>query len=318
MAFVYPGSGARVTDSIATGVDVGVARHDLDAEVVVEVEARLEDRLRRLARQGVRLVVVGFPWGNPAVERAARDNPGTRYLAADYHGELPNVSMPTFAFEEGAFLVGAAAAMQSRTGIVGILVAADSDRDWPYPAGFAAGVRAVDPGMRVLVSYLPGAMVRSLPFGNVNAAAHALYRRGADVVFYAGQAAPLGALEAAYSESAALGRHCWAVVLDTDWYAVLPLVASGTGDDASAWRPHVLTSLITHYDEAFATMLDAYAEGTLAAGERRFHLADGVFELAESGGFIESSLPALAVIRERIVSGEIEVPALPDDRGPPR
>jgi len=318
VVLVYPGSGdSGVDDSIAAGFDGAVARDGFDSQVVVEDEDWLEDRLRRLAGQGVELLVVGFPWGNPDVERAARDNPGTRFLSIDYHGQLPNVSVPVFAREEGAFLVGATAALQSRTRTVGV-VTCDSDHGWPYASGFAAGARAADPGARALVGYLSCGEAIGPAFGNVENSVRDLYRQGADVVLYAGEGAPFGAFEAATVESQAQGRQLWAVALDADWYVVLPLVAAARGGDAASWRPHVLTSLITRYDRAIGTMLDDYAHGTLAAGARRFGLEDGAFELAVSGGSIDSSLAAVAALRERVLSGSIEVPPLPEDRGPPR
>jgi basic membrane lipoprotein Med (substrate-binding protein (PBP1-ABC) superfamily)/DNA-binding SARP family transcriptional activator len=322
VVLVYPGPGdGGMYDSIAAGFDEATYRLDLDAQMVVEEATGLEDRLRRLSSQGVDLVVVGYAWSNPAVERAARDNPGTRFLASDYVGELPNVSTPAFAHEEGAFLVGAAAALQSRTGIIGIVNDVDSDRTWDYPAGYAAGARAADPDVTVLEASLSDDPLRvrsRVSFLSVNREARKLYQAGADVVFYAGSTAVLGAFEAAYSESRALGRHLWAVGLDTDWYAVLPLVGSGGEGNAADWRPHVLASLITRYDLGYSGMLEAYAQGTLAAGERRFGLADGVFELADSGGFLAEAQPALAAFRTKIVAGEIKVPTIPEDRGPAR
>jgi DNA-binding SARP family transcriptional activator/basic membrane lipoprotein Med (substrate-binding protein (PBP1-ABC) superfamily) len=315
VVLVYPGFGdSGVDDSVSAGFDAAVASDGLEAQVVVEDESRLEDRLRRLASQGVDLLVVGYPWGNPEVERAARDNPGTRFLTIDYHGELPNVSMPLFARQEGAFLVGAAAALQSRSGTVGV-VACDSDHGWPYAAGFAAGAQAADPAARVLVSYLRCNEVVGIVLGSTEGLVRDIYRQGADVVFYAGTGSPLGAFETAYAESEAQDRQLWAVGLDTDWYVVLPLVRQA---GAASWRPHVLTSLVTRYDLAVGSMLDEYAAGSLAPGWRRFGLAEGAFDLADSGGFIDASLATLSTLRERVIAGSIEVPALPADRGPPR
>jgi DNA-binding SARP family transcriptional activator/basic membrane lipoprotein Med (substrate-binding protein (PBP1-ABC) superfamily) len=322
VVLVYPGPGdGGMYDSIAAAFNEATDRLDLDAQVVVEGDSGLEDRLRRLAGQGVDLVVVGHAWSNPAVERAARDLPGTRFVARDYAGELPNVSTPAFAYQEGAFLVGAAAALQSRTGVVAIINDIDADGIWPYPAGFAAGAREINPAITVLTSYLVDSFVgieTRIGFLTVNREARRLYEAGADVVFYAGDMAPLGVFEAAYAESSTLGRHLWAVALDTDWYVVLPLVASGGEGNAADWRPHVLTSLVTRYDLGYAALLADYARGTLATGDRRFGLTDGVFELAESGGFLAAYRPALDALREQVIAGRIEVPAIPDDRGPPR
>jgi basic membrane lipoprotein Med (substrate-binding protein (PBP1-ABC) superfamily) len=318
VVLVYPGSAAGgMYDGIGDGFDDAVARLGLDAQVVVARPDALETRLRRLSGQGVDLIVVGFAWSNPEVERVAMDRPGTRFLAVDYWGELPNVSTPKFAFEEGAFLVGAAAALTSTTGIVGVISDDDSHTGWRAPAGFWAGARAVVPDVEVLVSYLePPSGYGLIP--PVGRAARDLYRNGADVVFYAGSAAPVGLFEAAESESAARGRHLWAIGIDADWYLVLPFIDSvETGGDADL-RQHVLTSMITRWDLGISAMLEDHAGGDLAPGERRFGLADGAFEITASGGFVDDIDPVIESLRDRIAGGEIVVPVYPPDRGPPR
>ena len=55
----------------------------------------------------------------------AADFPDTRYVAIDFtgrpHPSLPNVSYVSFGASEGSFLVGAAAALKSRTGRIGFI-----------------------------------------------------------------------------------------------------------------------------------------------------------------------------------------------------
>ncbi|HSL32116.1 MAG TPA: BMP family ABC transporter substrate-binding protein, partial [Candidatus Limnocylindrales bacterium] len=315
VVLVYPGPGDRgMHDSISAGFRNAVAELDLDAQTVVESPEALQERLRRLAEQGVRLIVVGSEMSNPDVELVARDHPETTFLASDYWGELPNVATPRFAVEEGSFLAGAAAAIESWTGMVGVVGEADSMPSWFYVAGFQAGAREADPGTEVIVSYLRD----TVTFVKLNRAAEDLFRQGADVVYYTGTTAPLALFEAAWSESDALGRQLWAIGIDTNWYVALPIVSQPSGADADAWKSHVLTSMITRYDIAISAMLRDYVRGRLAPGEHYFGLADGAFELPESGGFLADSQPVIEDLRDRILAGEIEVPRFPPDRGPPR
>jgi basic membrane protein A len=319
VVLVYPGPGAMAEafDGIATGVDAAIARSRLDAQKVIETFDGLETRLRRLAAQGVDLVVVGFRFANPEVVRVARDYPEARFLALDYVGTFPNVSTLEIAREEGAFLIGTVAALRTRTGTVGILVDGDNDLDWPFPAGFAAGALAADAEATVRTVYLGSPPDYLVTYSMVNRAAHEMYRGGADVVFYAGGQAPLGVFEAAFSESEDRDSHLWAIAIDTDWYVALPMIGLGEGRPAEPWRAHVLTSLITRYDRAFETMVDAYAAGTLDGGGRRFGLAEGVFDVTASGGFIDDLQPRLDSLQARIVAGEIDIPPYPIDRAPP-
>ena len=321
VVLVYPGPGADGIyeyDSIKRGFDDGTARLGLDAQTVVEQSDRLRDRIARLADQGVRLIVVGSAWSNPDVELVARDHPATQFLASDYVGELPNVWHPRMAFEEGAFLVGAAAALRTETGTVGVVVLADSDLDWPMPGGFIAGAGAANEDVKVLVTYLakPPRYVEPTDV-DVREAALAMYRAGADVVFYTGRAASIGVFEAAERESTAQGQQLWAIGRETDYYAALPYAALLEHVDAEPLRDHVLTSMITRWDLAISTLLDAYASGA-PTETRRFGLAQGAFELTSTGGMLDDIQLKIDALRARVIAGEIEVPEYPPDRGPAR
>lgn len=321
IVLVYPGSDrGGMYDSIAKGFDEATSGLELDTQVVVESWEGLEGRLRRLADQGVGLIVVGFAWSYPHVHRVAADYPSTLFLAVDYAGDLPNVATVRFAAEQGAYLVGAAAARRTATGTVGVVTQADSLDDWPYVAGFEAGARAVDPAVEVIVAYGYDPFMGPTPevsVVDVSRATREVYRAGADVVFYTGGEAPFGVFDAAYRESRATGRQHWGIARDADWYVVLPLFSTDTVGDISAWRSHVLTSLITRWDLAISTVLGDYARGDLRADVRRFDLAAGGLELSPSGGAIDAFLPQLGALADRIVSGELVVPSLPPDRGPP-
>ena len=56
--------------------------------------------------------------------------------------------------EQGSFLVGAAAALTSKTGNVGFIGAVENPLLQKLEAGFAAGARAADPDVEVQVAYL--------------------------------------------------------------------------------------------------------------------------------------------------------------------
>lgn len=328
IVLVYPGPDrGGMYDSIASGFDDATSRLDLDIQTIVQDPGEwkqgwrdLEVRLHRLADQGVDLIVVGFPWSNPQVHRVAAEHPGTLFLAVDYSGDLPNVAAPQFRVEEGAYLVGAAAARRTETGTIGIVTESDSDIDWPYVAGFRAGARAFNPDVEVIEVYGYNPFTEPIPkltVSDVSRATREVFRAGADVLFYTGSQSPIGVFDAAYRESQASGRHLWAVARDADWYVVLPLFSTDADSDVAAWRSHVLTSLITRWDVGIAAMLDDYARRDLRAGPRWFGLAQGGFELSSSGGAIDDLLPDLTSLSDRIASREIVVPSLPPDRGPP-
>ncbi len=88
------------------------------------------------------------------VDAVATDFPDTRFVVIDLPATRPNVIHLSFADNEGSFLAGVAAASKSRTGTIGFIGGMDGPVIWPFEAGYEAGARAVNPGIRILSAYL--------------------------------------------------------------------------------------------------------------------------------------------------------------------
>ena len=168
--------------------------------------------------------------------------PRDHYVLFDCQGEEPNVAYLSFAVEQGSFLAGAAAALESETGVIGFIGAVDHPFIWPYQAGFEAGARAVDPGIDIRSTYL-----RLPPDGRLfeNDArafevAAEMYRDGADIIYGTAGGLSTGVIQAAVELSEELLRHLWVIGVDTDVRASL-----STFDP---WRTRVLTSMMKQYD----------------------------------------------------------------------
>jgi hypothetical protein len=88
------------------------------------------------------------------------------------------------------------------------------------------------------------------------------------------------------------------------------LAAAANGTVAELGPPKQRALLVVH---------DALA--AVAAGERLppfqvYDLASGLVEITYSGGFLEGARPEIDDYRRRIVTGELLVPCIPDDRFP--
>jgi basic membrane lipoprotein Med (substrate-binding protein (PBP1-ABC) superfamily)/DNA-binding SARP family transcriptional activator len=320
VVLLYEGSGDRAFGDMAmAAVDRAVTDFGLDVETATvsfpsnEVEAEL----RRISEEGVDLVIVGLGADATDVDAAvAVEHPDTRYVVWENWGELPgNVTNLEFRSEEGAYLAGAAAALTSRTGTVGFIGGWKVDIIDAYLAGYAAGARSVDPGIEVLPTYLaspPDLSAFNSPQLGAKAADQ-LYAEGADVILAAAGSSGLGVFETARSGSRFLGRQLWAIGVDSDEYVSVLGALVPEGQDPAAWQAHILTSVRKRLDEAFYTVLAEYAGGSLAPGVRSFGLAEGGIDISYSGGFIDDIRPRLEALRDRIISGEIDVPAVPDD-----
>jgi basic membrane lipoprotein Med (substrate-binding protein (PBP1-ABC) superfamily)/DNA-binding SARP family transcriptional activator len=309
MLFEGPGD-AGANDMLVRGFNRTVSRFGIRAEKLTENPQRLEEELRGVSEEGVDLIIGLSLCLN---ERVAKDYPDVRYVMLDCWGDLPNVTYVPFLSHEGSFLVGAAAALKSQTGVIGFVGGIDISLIWPFQAGFEAGGRAVRPDIQVLADYLTeppdfsGFESRTLAAEG----AENLYRKGADVVYHAAGEAGVGVFNAAGSLSHQLGRHLWAIGVDTDQYRS---ITSLPDVDAAALQPHILTSMVKRFDRAVSLVLADYSRGTLSPGVRELGLANGGIEISYSGGFIEDIRPRIEALRARIIAGKIDVPWIPRDK----
>jgi basic membrane lipoprotein Med (substrate-binding protein (PBP1-ABC) superfamily)/DNA-binding SARP family transcriptional activator len=321
VVLVSEGLGGSYNDMIEAGFDRATSRFDIRAARVTANQLMLESILRKLAEDGIPLIVVGYGrTAAPGLDSVAKDFPDTRFVVLDLRGELPNVVYLTLSDEQGSFLVGAAASLKSRTRVIGFIGGVDVDVIWRFQAGYEAGARAVDPATDVRTRYLtewPDSSGFSSPT-LATRAANELYGQGADVIYHAAGYSGVGLFEAARARSIEQGEHLWAIGVDTDQYHWLRALDGLSGEfDLGAWQSHVLTSMVKREDRATYVALQDYARGTLIPGIHEFDLAAGGVDISYSGGFIDDIRSEIETMRERIISGEIVVPLVPADRAGP-
>jgi basic membrane protein A len=300
---------------VAEGIDRAVSELAIDAEKVQAPPDRWDQGLRRLSDEGVDLILV--PGVIVDVSAVAADFPGTRYVAVDFRGRpnlsLSNISYVSFEVSEGSFLVGAAAAMKSRTGRIGFLGGMDLPGIHTLQAGYEAGARAVDPGIEVESTYLTPYHDFS-GFQSPTYAFHVatrMYREGADVVYHGAGASGRGVFQAA---AGIRDRRVWAIGVDVDQHqeiAAMDPQETPPELDIAAWPSHVLTSMVIRVDVAVYEVLSEHARGIFTSGVRKFGLAEGGVDIAYSGGFLDDIRPQLEDLRARIIAGEIIVPSEP-------
>jgi basic membrane lipoprotein Med (substrate-binding protein (PBP1-ABC) superfamily)/DNA-binding SARP family transcriptional activator len=305
-----------IFDDLLTATETELGR-SLTADVADNPEAwaayfrAQEADLRRLSEAFDLIIVTGLremDFG-PIVHAY----PGTRYAFLNQSGHAPNVAHLSFAEHEGTYLAGAAAAVTSATGIIGFVGGWDMPVIWRFEAGYVAGARAVRPDVQVLVDYIGGFGIGD--FGDESlgeAFARRMYERGADVVLHAANNAGLGVFEAAMSVSRAEARHLWAIGVDTDQYETVLQLPGAL--NATAWRSHILTSVVKRIDRLVYSLVADFAHGRFTPGSWNWGLANGGVDLSYSGGYIDALRPTLENLKTRIVAGDIRVPCLPEHR----
>ena len=258
-------------------------------------------RVQGVVDEGAGLAVgVGFLFGD-AITSASADNPDTSFAIVDSVVEADNVASLVFAEEQGSFLVGAAAALKSQSGIIGFIGGVENDLIKKFEAGYVAGAEAVNPDIEILVNYI----TQPPDFGGFNDPARgkeiaaAQYEADADVIYSAAGSSGLGAFEAA-AEAGEPGE-VWAIGVDSDQYNLV----------APEIQPYILTSMLKKVDVAVFDTIAAYADGSFEGGVQVFDLASDGVGYSTSGGFVDDITGDLDGFAEQIVAGDIEVPTAP-------
>jgi basic membrane protein A len=264
-----------------------------------------ESALRMLAAAGFDLVVgVGFIFTDD-VALVAREYPDQAFACVDYAIQtdgagrpIPppkNVAAIKFREEEGSYLVGAIAALVSRTRTIGFVGGMDIPLIRRFEAGYRAGAARVCPRCRVAVNYagVTGAAFKDPGKGKELALAQ--YRGGADVIFHASGSTGLGVFEAA-RETGNL-----AIGVDSDQYHEAP--------------GFILTSMMKRVDVAVYDTIREVAQGRFEGGIRSFGLTeDGVgyvFDDHNRDRISAHVREQVELLRTSIVSGGIRVPTSP-------
>jgi basic membrane protein A len=298
-------------DSAYKGLEDAVK--DFDA-TCIEAKATPDDndntraeRLRTLAEGGFNPVIaVGYLY-SPAAAKVAAENPDTDFAVIDGYAStltkspLKNLSDLTFAAQQGSYLGGVAAALKTKSKHVGFVGGVNGALIQSFEAGYVAGVKSVDPSIKIDIQYLTEDQADSKtgfenPPGGKNAAT-AMYESGADVVYHAAGKSGLGVFQAA----AAAGDGKWAIGVDSDQYLTAP----------KDQKAHILTSVLKRIDTAVYDEVKSFKDKSLKPGFVTYDLkVDGV-GYSKSGGFVDDISDKLDAAADKIKSGEIVVPTDP-------
>lgn len=299
-------------DAAAAGLDkakseLGVEAQELEPSGGGE---NREELLNQLATGGYDYsIAVGFLFGE-SIKKVAGANEGVTFgiidsVVDDDKKKYANVKQMVFAEHEGSFLVGAAAALKSKTGKVGFIGGVEIDLIKKFEAGFSAGAKAAKPDIKIDVKYI----TQPPDFGGFNdpakgkEIANGMYDGGADVVYHAAGGSGTGVFEAAKDASGGKtgADQKWAIGVDSDQYE----------GAAAELKPYILTSMLKRVDVAVYESIKAFAGGDKSGGVKVFDLkADGV-GYSKSGGFVDDIATQLDDYKAKIISGEIKVPEKP-------
>ena len=293
-------------DSAAAGLDRATEELGIEASEASAADdgSNREELLNLQAETNDLVFGIGFLFTEP-MQNAAAANPDTNFAIVDSVVDAPNVAGLVFAEEQGSFLVGAAAALKSETGIIGFIGGVNMELIQKFEAGYLAGARAVNPDIEILSQYV----TEPPNFDGFNdpasgrVIAQSMYEQGADIVYHAAGGTGAGLFQAAKEYSEANDTKVWAIGVDSDQY----LTAS---EDV---REYILTSMLKRVDVSVFNTIEAQVNGEFTPGVNVFDLSvDGV-GYSTSGGFVDDISGELDDWKAKIVSGEVVVPTNPAD-----
>jgi basic membrane protein A and related proteins len=299
-------------DSAYVGLTTAVEELDATCKEIEagsgETDADREERLRTLADAGFNpIFAIGYVY-SPAARTVAQEYPDTDFAVIDGYATLDEKGKPApldnladlvFAEEQGSFLVGVAAAMKTKTDNVGFVGGVNGPLIQKFEAGYKAGVKAVDPKIKIQTEYLSQEDPQQgyeNPSGGETAAT-GMYDNGADIVYHAAGKSGLGVFDAVV----AAGEGKWAIGVDSDQYL--------TASDAQ--KPHILTSMLKRVNVATEDMIKSVADGSPLTSYQTYDLKKDGVAYATSGGFVDDIASQIDEAAAKIKSGEIKVPDKP-------
>ena len=255
-------------------------------EFEIANESQREQAIRRMAEKGASPIIgVGFSQAS-AIEKVAKEFPKLNFVIVDMVVGLPNVQSVVFKEQEGSFLVGAMAAMASKTGKVGFVGGMDIPLIRRFQCGYEQGAKFANAKAEVFANMTgtTGAAWNDPTRGGELAKAQ--FAKGADVVFAAAGGTGTGVYQAAKDS----GRL--AIGVDSNQNHLQP----GT----------MLTSMLKRVDVAVYNVSKSFAPGITVLG-----LKEGGVDYAMDANNAKLVTPDMKkrvdAAKADIISGKIKV-----------
>ncbi len=261
------------------GVTVNYLESSTDADYAPNLETFADEEYDMIISIGYMLA--------DATRNAAEQNPDIKFaIVDDATIDLPNVTCLMFRAEQASYLAGYVAGKTTKTNNIGFVVGMTNETMNQFGYGYYAGAKDANPDITVQQfnanSFADSATGKTM--------ANTAITNGADIVFQAAGATGLGVIEACQEAGV------YAIGVDSDQSSIAPNT--------------VLTSAMKRVDNAVYNAVEELIDGTLEGGIQSFDLAAGGVDIAPSQDLIAPEvIDAVNEVKEKIVSGEIEVPA---------
>lgn len=289
--------GGKDDKSFNSAAYQGAKKAEKDLQIELKyVEATdtnaIENLHRAFARKKFDLIVgVGFAQ-QEAVKKVAAQFPDVKFAVVDGEVKAANVRSLLFEEHQGSFLVGALAAMKSKTNAVGFIGGMDIPLIRRFSMGYAAGAKYINPQVKVSDNYVGVTGEAWANPAKAKELALAQFAKGSDVIFVAAGASNTGVFDAAEE------KKKFAIGVDSNQNWIKPGV--------------VLTSMMKAVDVAVYDSIKETQAGKFSGGIIRYGLQnEGVnYTLDKHNEHLITPEMKKKVeeIKKKIVAGQIQVP----------
>ena len=256
-----------------------------------------EQVLRRAGDEGLGLVIDLEYSHAEILPQVAADYPDTDFALVNAEASGDNVASVLFQEQEGSYLAGALAAIQTSNTtdpkinadkVIGVIGGAQSAGIDKFLVGYIQGARDTDPDVKVLTAY-------SNDFADPTIGqqlAQSMFDQGADIVYAVAGGTGAGVIQAAE---------------DSNHYAIG--VDANQDDVAPGF---VLTTMLKRTDVAMETLLKDYADGSFPGGETlNLGLKEdgvGLSDFKNTKDAIgQETIDKIGDLKQQIIDGDIEV-----------
>lgn len=242
------------------------------------------------------IIAVGFNNADN-VGKVAKKYPKQKYVLVDSSIDEPNIRSISFQEHEGSFLVGAIAAMKSKSNQIGFIGGMEIPLIKRFYHGFEAGAKYINPKINVTETFVG---ITSAAWNNPTKAkeiALSMYNKGTDIIFVAAGASSLGAFDAV--EEANKNK--------TSKYIV------GVDSNQNYLAPgFVLTSMEKKVDAKVFQAIQDYTENKFSTGIIRYGFSEGGVDWSLDNFnkklFKENEISEINRIKKEIIDKKILVP----------
>ncbi len=289
------------------------------------------------AKEGFDLTIgVGFA-NNASISQVAKQNPDLYFGLIDDVSPEKNVASLVFSEQEGSFLVGYLAGMNSSTGVVGFVGGMDIPLIHKFEAGYTAGVKAANPKAKVIAQYVGTTPDAWNNPGKGKEIAGSMRGRGADIIFSAAGGSGNGVVDYIKQNQCLKAANLPSgVKFSSDNFSKVTKSASyktactgdtrpmffigvdsnqnylGDFDKNPATLNHGLTSMLKRVDNAVFALISDVKADKFKGGERRFGLKEGgvgyAMDLYNKALVSSAQVAKLEGVKSKIISGAIKVP----------